>query len=310
MTLVREVLISIDMYEDDSVAPLEDWFRHRTQDVHPLIVEEVSLWFHALRDGRTCAPRKRARNVKTVRRSVNDLIDPLQCWSAKGYTSLREVQREDIIAVLPTEPHRQNGAAGSLRSLFRFLKANKTIFTNPAARLKAAPVLAGYPLPLDRSALRHALDNDRPVSVAISALAIFHGLSTSDVVGLTLTNVHDGRLELSNRSIPLAARVSVALAQWLDERNGRWPNTINPHLIINMHTALRLTPASTAWISRQVDIPVSAMREDCIVNEAIANHGDARRLGDLFGLTTLGAERYTRMIEQDERLGSSNWSGV
>jgi integrase len=310
MTLVREVLISIDMYEDDSAAPLENWFRHRTHDVNPVMVEQVSIWFHATRDGRTCAPRKRKRGLSTVRRNVDDLIDPLLCWTAKGYTSLREVERDDILAVLPVEPHRQNSTAGSLRSLFRFLKANKTIFTNPTARLKAACVPVGYPLPLDNSALRQALDNDRPVSAAIAALAVFHGLSTSDVAELTLTNVHDGRLELGHRSIPLATRASEALAHWLAYRNGRWPNTINLHLFINTQTALRLTPVSTAWISRQVDVSMSAMREDCIVNEAIANGGDARRLGDLFGLTTLGAERYTRMVEQDEHLGSSNWSGV
>lgn len=55
-------------------------------------------------------------------------------------------------------------------------------------------------------------------------------------------------------------------------------------------------PASP-WISHTLGISPQAVREDRILDEALATGGDIRRLCDLFGLTVGGAERYARPAE-------------
>jgi hypothetical protein len=77
----------------------------------------------------------------------------------------------------------------------------------------------------------------------------------------------------------------------------RWPATVNPRLFINWYTAVRETPVSSPWISHTLGTSPQAVREDRILDEALATGGDIRRLCDLFGLTVGGAERHTRPAE-------------
>jgi hypothetical protein len=97
---------------------------------------------------------------------------------------------------------------------------------------------------------------------------------------------------LSDTIVVLADPVRDRLDAWLDERGRRWPGTANPHLFINKHTAMRTCPVSVPWITTTLGISAQAIREDRILDEALACRGDVRRLGDLFGLTVGGAERY------------------
>jgi hypothetical protein len=48
------------------------------------------------------------------------------------------------------------------------------------------------------------------------------------------------------------------------------------------------------WITGTIGTSEQAIREDRILDEALATNGDIRRLCDLFGLTVGGAERYGR----------------
>jgi hypothetical protein len=68
-------------------------------------------------------------------------------------------------------------------------------------------------------------------------------------------------------------------------------------LFINWYTAVRESPVSRPWISHTLGISPQAVREDRILDEALATRGDVRRLCDLFGLTVGGAERYVRPAE-------------
>jgi hypothetical protein len=41
------------------------------------------------------------------------------------------------------------------------------------------------------------------------------------------------------------------LLEWLDHRRTRWPNTANPHLLINQRSALSTYPVSRFFFAQQ-----------------------------------------------------------
>jgi hypothetical protein len=101
---VLEVLSGAGMLEDDRQAPLEAWFERRTAGLAEPMRSEVRQWFHALRDGSAVAPRTRPRSIETVRHRVMTTTDVLFAWTTAGHYSLREISREDVAEVLPTDP--------------------------------------------------------------------------------------------------------------------------------------------------------------------------------------------------------------
>ncbi len=304
MTLALDVLRTAGMLDDDNEPELEAWFRSQMVNVDEQIQAEVAEWFHALRDGSQITPRTRPRSIGTVRHRVGAVRPALEDWSDVGHASLREITRDDIIAALPTDPVRQRQVADSLRSLFRFLKGRKVVFANPTARVKAVPARLNYALPMDLQVLREALNCERPDRAAMAAIAAFHALRTAEIRNLMLTDLRDGRLFIKDRAVVLAQPVRERVGVWLDERSRRWPQTLNPHLFVNKHTALRWGPVSSNWISQTNNIPVQTIREDRILHEALANSGDVRLLSDLFGLSIGGAGRYAHTIDQPEESGS------
>ena len=151
---------------------------------------------------------------------------------------------------------------------------------------------------MDTPLLRDTVNSTQPVRAALGALIAFHALRPNEVRLLQLTDLHDERLRIGGRTILLAEPVRAKLRAWLDERARRWPNTTNPHLFINLHTAVRTCPTSREWITVTLGVSAQAIREDRILHEALATKGDVRRLGDLFGLTVAGAERYAHTTDQ------------
>lgn len=73
---------------------------------------------------------------------------------------------------------------------------------------------------------------------------------------------------------------------------GIGPATLDPHLFINVYTAVRTSQVSN--VNEEVGMQVQRIREDRILHEATG--GDVRRLCDLFGLSIKGAERYTATL--------------
>jgi hypothetical protein len=185
---------------------------------------------------------------------------------------------------------------GSTSPPFRYLKARKLIFVNPTARLRGDPVQPTQPLPIDLDAIRDTLHSPDPARAALAALIAFHGLRTGQARRLLLTDVPDGRLHVDGNVIVLADPVRRSLNTWLAERAHRWPNTINPHLFVTARTAVRTMPVSSVWISDNLGVLPRQMREDRILNEAIATGGDVRRLSDLFGINVMTAQRYADVI--------------
>jgi len=272
---VTEILAAASMLCEDRESALDAWFTRRASGLPEPMAAEFRSWFEALRDG--------SRIPHT--------------WASESRQSLREITRQDILSALPVQANQHRQALSALRSLFRFLKGRRAIFADPAAWLRHDRLHNGQPLPLNLDTVREAIHSGQPARAALAALVAFHALRSGQLASLELTDVRDGRLHLDGRIIPLAGPVRERLAAWLDERARRWPATVNPHLFINWYTAVRESPVSSPWISHTLGISPQAVREDRILDEALATGGDIRRLCDLFGLTVGGTERYTRPAE-------------
>jgi predicted DCC family thiol-disulfide oxidoreductase YuxK len=298
---VVEVLASVDMLDDDRQPPLEQWFTGHVTDLPTAMRHELTEWFHARRDGTTTTPRMRPRHIDTVRNNVLVVLPLVRGWAESGHQSLREISRDDVVAALATTP-RRTATLSPLRSLFRYLKARKITFINPTAHIRGDRIQPTQPLPIDLDVVRDALHSPDAVRAALAALFAFHALRTGQARHLLLTDVRDGRLHVDGNIIVLADPVRDRLNTWLAERARRWPNTSNPHLFITSRTAVRTTPVTSVWIGDKLGIRPQKIREDRILNEAIATDGDVRRLADLFGISVGTAQRYVDVIAKPHEL--------
>jgi hypothetical protein len=295
---VLEILDAADLLDDDRVPTLDAYAERQVADLPEPVANEFREWFQAMRDGSTTPPRSRPLNPATIRARITHAAPAIRTWAtSNGFSSLREVGRDDVIAVMPAQAYRYRQTLTALRTMFRFLKARRLVFTNPTLRLRG-PQVGNHPLPIDLTPVRHAMLSTKPIRAALAALIAFHALRPRDVCVLLLTDVRDGHLHIDGRAILLAEPVRTKLAAWLEERARRWPHSINPYLFINLHTAVRACRVDPTWISATIGFSAQAIREDRILHEAITT-GDVRRLSDLFGLTIGGAERYTRTRQLD-----------
>jgi hypothetical protein len=306
---VLEILAAAEMLDDDREPAVTGWFARQVEDLalpEPML-GELTTWFQVLRDGSTTPPRSRPRSQVTIRLRVRTILPTLRTWSTAGHNSLREITRDQVRAALPAAGSPRALLGSALRSLFRVLKARKMVFTNPTARLRTGSPERRQPLPLDLGVLREAISSTDSARATIAALLAFHAPRSQQVRELQLTDVHDGRLYLPERTVLLAEPVRERISAWLDYRSRRWPCTANPHLFVNTYTAVRSGPVSAVWVNDTLGVSPQAIREDRILHEAIDSGGDVRRLCDLFGLSVGGAERYADVAHDafGGHLGSS-----
>lgn len=303
--LVLEVLAEVAMHDDDRVPAVDAWFERQLVGLPEPMVSELRIWFDVMRNGSASSPRRRARSPTTIRLYAAHTFPAMRSWAGAGHDSLREVAAGDIVKVLPEQGTRRKLCGQGLRSIFGILKSRKVIFVNPAARLRTHGsddlVLAWSEL----DNIRAALDSADPARAVVAALVAFHGLRTGQLAGLKLSDLRDGHLYIDGRVIPLAAPVRQRIATYLDLRAERWPHTENAHLFIHFRTAARLDPVGIRWLKLTLDVPgsVRALRQDRILDEAVATDGDTRRLCDLFGIGINAASRYTDAIGHPGRSG-------
>ncbi len=295
--LLEAVLTEAGLFLDDRAPAIQQWIARNTEGLPAPMSEEVHLWFCVLREGSTTAPRYRPRHETTVRLQVRHALPALRAWAAAGHTSLREISRDDVTAVLPPSGNPRALMGAALRSMFRVLKGRRVVFTNPITHITTGAPERREPLPADLDALRSALHGEDPAAAAMAALLGFHGIRSGQMRRLTLTDIRDGKLHIDTRVIPLADPVRERLAAWLDHRARRWPRTVNPHLFIHQRTAAHTDSVGTRWPALRMGMSVRAIRDDRILHEAHATAGDVRRLVDLFGITVKTATRYTRTVD-------------
>jgi hypothetical protein len=295
-----DVLTAAGLLIDDRASPVERYFAAKLDALPATIRHQLEIWLDVRLNGSTTAPRQRSRDPQTVRLQIAGLAPIIQQWAADGHQSLAEITPTQIRAALPESRTKRHWAELGLRSLFRTLKGRKLIFTDPTRGLPATQPNITIPLPLNTQTIREQLNSPDPAIALAVALVAFHALAISQLRGLSLTDVVDGRLTLDGREIPLAEPVLVRLGVWLDHRQATWPNTINPHLFITRRSAPRLTPVGKQFPFKGTGLTAQAIREDRIVQEIHANGGDIRKLCDLFALSISAAMRYGTALNHPE----------
>lgn len=293
---ILDVLKAAGLLEDDREPAIVTWYTHQTAGLPVAMADEVHTWFQVMLKGRTTSPRSRPRTDVTIRVRVRSMLPVLRAWAADGCSSLREITRDDINQALPAQGSDRTLTCSALKSLFRILKARRLIFGNPTTHLRTGQPETRIPLPIEDAAMRAALESNNPAREALATLIGYHALRSGQVRSLLLTDIRDGRLYFPNRTILLAHPARRSITAWLDYRNTQWPRSNNPHLFINIQTAVRTAQVSHVWINSTLGFSAQALREDRILDEAHATK-DIRRLCDLFGLSVKGAQRYLDTLD-------------
>ena len=294
---VLDVLEAAGMLERDRQPAIVGWFSAQIAEFPTDVQRELRVWFDVMRNGSSSPPRRRPRSDNTTASQLRFVVPALRVWAA-DHASLREISRDDVLAVLPPSGRARAAMLHALRSLFRVLKGRQLVFVNPTARLSVPTLDKPAPAAVDLTVVRGLLDSDDPARAALAALLAFHAVRVGQLCRLNLTDLRDGRLHIGDQTILLASAVRERLTAYLDYRARRWPNTANPHLFVNDQGHTRTRAVSPWWIRQRLGISGQAIRQDRILHEAYASQGDARRVCDLFGLSIAGAYRYTASVDQ------------
>lgn len=124
-----------------------------------------------------------------------------------------------------------------------------------------------------------------------------HAARPEAIRALLLADIDIGnrRLAVAGRTRPLDELTRRAVTEWLNYRRGRWPDTANPHLIINKQTASSSRPVSENALTdpfRRQAATLEALRVDRQLDEALTHGPDPLHLAVVFGLTETTAIRY------------------
>jgi len=299
---VGEVLEEMGVLVDDRRPSFDGWLERKLDSLAPGIGDDVETWLRAMRDG---GPRSKARDIASVWNHMNHLRPTLLNWSSR-YNHLREVTRDDVIAVLD-ELHgsRRSNVLVSLRSLFAFCKKKSTIFRNPTRGIKVGQHPYGIAQPLDQGEVDQAVDAAKtPVARLVLVLAAVHAARRAAIIALRLDHVDLGnrRLTIAGRVRPIDELTRQILLEWFDYRRTRWPCTANPHLIINQMSAMGTGPVSTIYFAKTAlrgqAATLERLRVDRQLQEALAHGPDPLHLAAVFGLDPKTAIRYAENARQ------------
>ena len=296
-----DVLDQMGILLNDRRPSFEDWLDGKLDGITPGIAREVETWLRSLRDG---GPRARPRNIATVWHYANALRPILLEWSTT-YDHLREVSRDDVLTALDSlhGAHRQHTLI-ALRSLFGFSKKNGVVFRNPTSRIRVGDRHSKLIQPLRPDQIQSTIAAaTRPADRLIIALAAIHAARAGAIRALQLADIDLGNrcLTIAGRARPLDELTRQVLLSWLDYRRTRWPNTANPHLLINQMTALELGAVSGHWIDagfRGQQATLERLRVDRQLEEALTHGPDPLHLAVVFGLDEKTAIRYASSARQ------------
>ncbi|MER5319514.1 hypothetical protein [Streptosporangium roseum] len=95
-----EIVELAGMLDDDRISAIVTWFDTKITDLPGPMQEELRLWFEVMRHGSTTPTRRRPRNEGTIRMKLSRALPALHRWAGQ-HTSLREISKDDVLAVLP-----------------------------------------------------------------------------------------------------------------------------------------------------------------------------------------------------------------
>jgi len=293
---VADVLTEMTLLLDDRPSSFEAWLERQLDGLAGGIRDDVEAWLRTLHDG---GPRTPARGPEAAGNFLARVRPVLTGWSADHH-HLREITRDEVLAVLD-EHH---GAARSnllvaLRSLFTHCQRRKTIFRNPTARIKVGEHPQRVLQPLHPQQVEQAIAAaTTPAARLLVTLAVVYGARPGASRALQLDDVDLGnrRLRIADAHRPIDEFTHQVLTAWLEHRRTRWPDTANPHLLINQQTATETGPVSNVWARKPLrghTATLERLRQDRRLEEALASGGAPLHLAAVFGLDPKTALRYT-----------------
>ncbi|MEV7238449.1 hypothetical protein AB0N06_32275 [Streptomyces sp. NPDC051020] len=111
------------------------------------------------------------------------------------------------------------------------------------------------------------------------------------------------RLDPEGLNRPLDDYTAEAITEYLAYRHRRWPNSTNPHLLVTRNTATTATAVGTFWMDKLVKrlpVGVDQLRQDRILEEALANGADPLHLAHVFSLGAKASLRYSSAVAESE----------
>ena len=316
---VGEVLAEMNVLVDDRRPSFETWLERKLDGLAGGIRDDVEAWLRTLHHG---GPRTQARGPKAAWNFFARVRPVLTDWSANHH-HLREITRDEVLAVL--DDH--HGTARSnllvaLRSLFGHCQRHKTIFRNPTARIKVGKHPYRVLQPLRPDEVDQTLTAaTTPATRLLVTLAAVYGAPPGAARALRLDDVDLGnrRLLLADADRPIDEFTHQILTAWLEHRRARWPDTANPHLLINQQTATETGPVSNVWARKPVrghTATLERLRQYRQLEEALTSGSDPLHVAAVFGLDPKTALRYTDAARQllttrteEHSMGSSGTQG-
>jgi hypothetical protein len=296
-----EILDHLGLLRNDRIPAFEGWLERKLNGMTPGISRDVETWIRALRTG---GPRTRARSPETSWSYMNNIRPILLGWSAR-YDHLREVSRDDVLtAVSPLHGSRRHVTLSVLRSLFRHCKKTGTIFRDPTFRIHHSGSDYSVILPLQPEDIRASIAAaTTPANRLALALAAIHAARTKDIAELQLDDIDLGnrRLVLNGRTRPLDDLTCKALINWLEFRRTHWPDTANPHVLVNRLTAVKTTPVGRVWLTKAfcgLEATLERLHADRQLEESLTHGPDPLHLAAVFGIHENTAIRYANAARQ------------
>lgn len=150
-----------------------------------------------------------------------------------------------------------------------------------------------------------------PALRVVVALSGVHALPARRIRSLLLEEVvlPGRRLDPEDLDRPLDEYTAEAITDYLAYRHRRWSNSTDPHLLISRNTATTTPAVGTFWMDKlvkQLPVGIDRLRQDRILEEALANGADPLHLAHVFSLGDRTSLRYTSAVatsaaEQDSR---------
>jgi hypothetical protein len=212
----------------------------------------------------TETPERAPRSYTTCNAYFGQVEPFLEEWG-KTRDHLREVTHDDVLTAMKKH-HRHSATLSAVKSLFRFARKYKRVFTDPAVRIKAGSHTATPKtiLPLDQAVIDVLVTAvaDAPDLRLALTLAAIHAARLKSRRALTLDDIDIGNRHITIAGIPrplddLTHRV---LLDHLNERRKRWPHASNPHLFINSHTAWTTAPVSKNYLFQRLETRIQGGR--------------------------------------------------
>ncbi|WP_406864281.1 helix-turn-helix domain-containing protein [Streptomyces sp. HUAS MG47] len=159
-------------------------------------------------------------------------------------------------------PHNE---AVALRSMFKILKSQRLLSTNPARGVSLGARPCTVPQPLGREAIKsmaEAAATDPALKLLIALIGIHapypHQARALPVFAIDFIR---GRHALGDIDHPLDTFTRQAAADCIELRRERWPDTRDPHLFISSQTAYSRAAVTIGWMQVVLrGLPLTAQR--------------------------------------------------